>query len=122
MSAEADVQGHGAVRIVGLATSEAVTGDREDACSISAVGDNGVSFRRLQRCCEWCRERRDMCLSVRIRPSGWCLTFTQHTIHFGQVLPGSLMPPNQRGKQRTAPDNDDATQATTQDSRWRAGV
>ena len=34
---------HGAVRTVGLATSEAVTGDREDACSISAVGDNGVS-------------------------------------------------------------------------------
>ena len=22
-------------------------------------------FRRLQRCCEWCRERRGMCLSVR---------------------------------------------------------
>ena len=43
MSAEAVVQGHGAVRTVGLATSEAVTGDREDACSISAVGDNGVS-------------------------------------------------------------------------------
>jgi hypothetical protein len=30
-------------RTIGLATSEAVTGDREDACSISAVGDNGVS-------------------------------------------------------------------------------
>jgi hypothetical protein len=43
MSAEAVVQDHGAVRTVGLATSEAVTGDREDACSISAVGDNGVS-------------------------------------------------------------------------------
>ena len=42
-SAEAVVQDHGAVRTVGLATSEAVTGDREDACSISAVGDNGVS-------------------------------------------------------------------------------
>ena len=37
------MQDHGAVRTVGLATSEAVTGDREDACSISAVGDNGVS-------------------------------------------------------------------------------
>ena len=43
MSAEAVVQDHGSVRIVGLATSEAVTGDREDACSISAVSDNGVS-------------------------------------------------------------------------------
>ena len=43
MSAEAVVKDHGAVRTVGLATSEAVTGDREDACSISAVGDNGVS-------------------------------------------------------------------------------
>ena len=42
-SAEAAVQDHGAVRTVGLAMSEAVTGDREDACSISAVGDNGVS-------------------------------------------------------------------------------
>ena len=42
-SAETVVQDHGAVRTVGLATSEAVTGDREDACSISAVGDNGVS-------------------------------------------------------------------------------
>ena len=31
------------MRTVDLATSEAVTGDREDACSISAVGDNGVS-------------------------------------------------------------------------------
>ena len=40
MSAEAVVQDHGAVRTVGLAASEAVTGDREDACSISAVGDN----------------------------------------------------------------------------------
>ena len=40
MSAEAVVKDHGAVRTVGLATSEAVTGDREDACSISAVGDN----------------------------------------------------------------------------------
>ena len=37
------LQDHGAVHTVGLATSEAVTGDREDACSISAVGDNGVS-------------------------------------------------------------------------------
>ena len=43
MSAEAVVKDHGAVRTVGLATSEAVTGDREEACSISAVGDNGVS-------------------------------------------------------------------------------
>jgi hypothetical protein len=43
MSAEAVVQDHGAVRTVGLATSEAVTGDRGDACSISAVSDNGVS-------------------------------------------------------------------------------
>ena len=43
MSAEADVQGHGAVRIVGLATSEAAAGAREEACSISAVDDNGVS-------------------------------------------------------------------------------
>ena len=43
MSAEVVVQGHGAVRTVGLAASEPVTGDREDACSISAVGDNGVS-------------------------------------------------------------------------------
>ena len=43
MSAEEVVQDHGAVRTVGLASSEAVTGDREDACSISAVGDNGVS-------------------------------------------------------------------------------
>ena len=43
MSAEAVVQDHGAVRTVALATSEAFTGDREDACSISAVGDNGVS-------------------------------------------------------------------------------
>ena len=37
------MQDHGAVRTVALATSEAFTGDREDACSISAVGDNGVS-------------------------------------------------------------------------------
>ena len=36
-SAEAVVQDHGAVRTVGLATSGALTGDREDACSISAV-------------------------------------------------------------------------------------
>ena len=43
MSAEAVVQDHGAVQTIGLATSEAVTGDREDACIISAVGDNGVS-------------------------------------------------------------------------------
>ena len=37
------MQDHGAVRTVGLATSEAAAGAREDACSISAVGDNGVS-------------------------------------------------------------------------------
>ena len=37
------MEDHGAVRTVALATSEAVTGDREDACSISAVDDNGVS-------------------------------------------------------------------------------
>jgi hypothetical protein len=37
------VQDHGAVRTVGLAASEAAAGAREDACSISAVGDNGVS-------------------------------------------------------------------------------
>jgi hypothetical protein len=48
MSAEAVVQDHGAVRTIGLATSEAVTGDREDACSISAGSAlsetvNGVS-------------------------------------------------------------------------------
>ena len=43
MSAEAVVEDHSAVRTVALATSEAFTGDREDACSISAVGDNGVS-------------------------------------------------------------------------------
>ena len=42
-SAETVVQDHGAVRTVGLATSEAAAGAREDACSISAVGDNGVS-------------------------------------------------------------------------------
>ena len=47
-SAETVVQDHGAVRTVGLATSGAaagprVVGCREDACSISAVGDNGVS-------------------------------------------------------------------------------
>ena len=43
MSAEAVVQDHDVIRTVGLATPEAVTGDQEDACSISAVGDNGVS-------------------------------------------------------------------------------
>ena len=43
VSAEAVVEDHSAVRTVALATSEAFTGDREDACSISAVGDNGVS-------------------------------------------------------------------------------
>ena len=37
------MQDHGAVRTVGLATSEAAAGAREDACSISTVGDNGVS-------------------------------------------------------------------------------
>ena len=42
-SAEAVVKDHDAVRTVGLATSEAVTGAREEACSISAVGDNRVS-------------------------------------------------------------------------------
>ena len=42
MSAEAVVQDDGAVRIVALATSEAFTSDREDACSFSAVGDNGA--------------------------------------------------------------------------------
>ena len=36
MSAEAVVEDHSAVRTVALATSEAVTGDREEACSISA--------------------------------------------------------------------------------------
>ena len=43
VSAEAVVEDHSAVRTVALATSEAVTGDREEACSISAVGDNRVS-------------------------------------------------------------------------------
>ena len=38
-----DVHDHAAVRIVGLATSEAAAGAREEACSISAVGDNRVS-------------------------------------------------------------------------------
>ena len=49
-SADAVVQGHGAVRIVGLAASEAAAGAREEACSISAVGDDGMSsaFRQLQ--------------------------------------------------------------------------
>ena len=42
-SAEAVVQAHGVVRTVGLAASEAAAGAREEACSISAVGDNGVS-------------------------------------------------------------------------------
>ena len=37
------MQDHGAVRTVGLAASEAAAGAREEACSISAVGDNGVS-------------------------------------------------------------------------------
>ena len=37
------MQDHGAVHTVGLAASEAAAGAREDACSISAVGDNGVS-------------------------------------------------------------------------------
>ena len=31
----------------------------------SALSATTSVFRRLQRCCEWCRERRDMCLSVR---------------------------------------------------------
>ena len=46
MSAEAVVQDHGAVRTVGLATSEAVTGDREEACCSTvggSVGDDGMS-------------------------------------------------------------------------------
>jgi hypothetical protein len=44
------VQDHGAVRTVGLATSEAAAGALEEACSISAVGDDGMSsaFRQLQ--------------------------------------------------------------------------
>ena len=42
-SAEAVVQAHGVVRTVGLAVSEAAAGAREEACSISAVGDNGMS-------------------------------------------------------------------------------
>ena len=42
MSAEAVVQGHGAVRTVGLATSEAVTGDREDE----------TGSQKVQRECE----------------------------------------------------------------------
>ena len=50
MSAETVVQDHGAVRTVGLAASEAVTGDREDASSIGAVGNNECPFRRLQSC------------------------------------------------------------------------
>ena len=37
------MQDHGAVRTVGLATSEATAGAREEACCISAVSDNGVS-------------------------------------------------------------------------------
>ena len=49
MSAEAVVQDHGAVRTLqGLlisqdATSEAVIGDREEACSTSGVGEDGMS-------------------------------------------------------------------------------
>ena len=40
---------------IGLATSEAVTGDREHECSISAVGDNGVSSGGCRDAvtCEW---------------------------------------------------------------------
>ena len=37
------MQDRGAVRIVGLATSEAAAGAREEACSISAAGDDSVS-------------------------------------------------------------------------------
>ena len=37
------MQDHGAVLTVGLAASEAASGAREEAFSISAVGDNGVS-------------------------------------------------------------------------------
>ena len=43
MSAEAVVQDPGAVRTVDIATSEAVTGDREEACSTGSVGDDGMS-------------------------------------------------------------------------------
>ena len=43
MSAETVVKDHDTVRTVGLATSEAVMGDREEACSTSSVGDDGVS-------------------------------------------------------------------------------
>jgi hypothetical protein len=43
MSVEAVVQDHGAVRTIGLATSEAVTGDLEEVCSAGSVGDDGMS-------------------------------------------------------------------------------
>jgi hypothetical protein len=45
MSAEAVVQDHGAVRrpLVSQRPKPSRAGDREDACSISAVGNNGVS-------------------------------------------------------------------------------
>jgi hypothetical protein len=42
-SAEAVVRDHGAVRTVGLATSEAAEGAPEETCSISAEGDDSVS-------------------------------------------------------------------------------
>ena len=66
MSAEAQlcrIMVVGAVRIVGLATSKALKGDREDACSISAVGDNGERsvFRRLQRCCASSNVYEEIC-------------------------------------------------------------
>jgi hypothetical protein len=38
------VQVHGEVRTLGLATSEAVMCDREEACSTSGVGEDGMSF------------------------------------------------------------------------------
>jgi hypothetical protein len=63
MSAEAVVQDDGAKRTDGLASAEAVTGDLEEACSIIAVDDNGVS-------CGDCRDavsgavREEACVSL----------------------------------------------------------